>query len=216
MDIELIDSDATGINSHTEDDLIDRFVITVSISVNATVSQRQMISGVFNTSQIELSYRLTCLPNFTGPLCDKVCTDDCSPVSGEPSTTTTPPSMTIPSSSNTTITTTTSTNTEEEGGISETAILTPVVIVLACALAVVVFVVVCLCVYVRQRSKRATRFAEVVKYVSDPGSAQVVVTGNEMNSSYTLADASTSGHVIIASVSLLNINTYSDHSCVTI
>ena len=75
---------------------------------------------------------------------------------------------------------------------------------------------VCLCVYVRQRSKRATRFAEVVKYVSDPGSAQVVVTGNEMNSSYTLADASTSGHVIIASVSLSNINTYSDHSCVTI
>ena len=90
-------------------------------------------------------------------------------------------------------------------GVSDKVIFTPVVIVLACALAVVVFVVVCLCVYVRQRSKRAARFTEVVKYISDPGIAQVVVTGNAMDSSYTLADTSTSGHVTIESVSLLNI-----------
>lgn len=171
-------------------------MIPVSTSTNDTESQIQQISGVFNTSQIELSFRLTCLPNFTGSLCDKVCTDECSCSSTELCSS----AITTATTSTNTEESTTSTNTEEAREISEQSIFIPIVIVLAGTLAVVIFIVVCLCLCVRRRSKRAARFSEVVKYVSGPGSAQVVVTGNEMDTSYTLADASTSGHVTIVSV----------------
>ena len=72
--IELIDDDSTGtLNVGSTDELVDRFAVPIAVSLRT--SERRNISGTFGFATIDLTFRLSCLPDYIGPKCDVFCTE---------------------------------------------------------------------------------------------------------------------------------------------